>query len=234
MTISLLFPSRKRAHRAAELCRSVYATAAKQLKVEVLVRIDVDDDYESYRKVTKQYHGFCLAVGPRPVTLSGAYNELFAHSWGDIIGYLADDCVFETPGWDEIIREHFRQRPISLLSDSHTPDDPNNNAMHGFVSRKACEALGYLLPGYFEHGFADRWMLDIYKRAGAPVVFTNRYSVVHRHWHGEPQLLDDTYRTRSLEKDANGRTCDDRDRIVFDSKEPERIADAEKLKKLLK
>jgi hypothetical protein len=230
--ISLLFPSRKRAHRAAELCRSV-ARTADQSKVEVVIRIDDDDERGPYIDAENGLLMVMLFWGPRQKYLSGTYNELYKASHGDIIGYLADDVTFATPGWDEIVREHFRQHPISLLADSSNPDDPGNVPMHGFVSRRAAEAVGYLLPGCFEHGYADRWMLDLYRRAGAPVVFTNRYHIAHHHWHAEPGVFDEVYRERSLAKDAAGLTCDDRDLVTYNAKEAERIADAEKLRCLL-
>jgi hypothetical protein len=146
---------------------------------------------------------------------------------------MADDVTFATPGWDEIVREHFRRHHVSLLSDSSHPDHPGNVPMHGFVSRKACEALGYLTPPCFEHGYTDRWLLDVYRRAGAPVVFTDRYHIAHHHWHAEPGVFDEVYRERSLAKDAAGLTCDDRDKLVYDNKADERQRDAEKLRRLL-
>ena len=233
--ICLCLPSRGRPHRLATFIDSAVKTATHPVTVKLY--LDSDDDTEAYRQALAPFVGKVLMhvlIGERDTFLSRTYDCLWTSCPSNaIVGYFADDVEFVTPGWDDIVRAEFATKPVLLLSDSQTPQDPANNPMHGFVSMRACDALGYLLPGCYEHGYADRDIHDVYSRAGAPVVFTSAYSIVHRHFHGEPGLLDDVYRARSLVKDNNGMTCDDRDRLVFEAKEEERRRDAEKLRRLL-
>ncbi|MDE2010326.1 MAG: hypothetical protein KGJ09_09675 [Candidatus Omnitrophica bacterium] len=222
------------------MIQSVLDTAAAPEEVHVYVRLDSDDCGLAYAEAVGLLSknntygcGLNFYIGHRPKFLSSAYNELLMISLSPIVGFMADDIQFATKGWDEIVREYFAKQTVLLLSDSGSPNDPHNVPMHGFVSRRSCQVLGYLLPGFFEHGYADHWMLDVYRQAGARVVFTDQYRIDHHHFGPEPDKMDATYQKRSFDRDDKGRTCDDRDGIVYEFRKAERKRDAEKLRGLL-
>lgn len=230
-TISILIPSRKRVHRLGELLASLRATVPHD-GIEVIVAVDEDDDTKAYFKLlTLEYADIKskLLIGEKPKYLSTIYASMFKASSGDIICYCADDVRFETMNWDRYVRARFEREPVLLYYDA---DHSGLCPIHGFVSRIACERIGYLFPPGFEHGYIDQWLHRVYRKIdrcrGCREVVMD-----HVHWHRDPSLLDSTYRVRSMDISPDGKTCDDRDKELFEKSEAQMLADAAKLESLI-
>ncbi len=75
----------------------------------------------------------------------------------------ADDMVFETPGWDKALLEHYSKLEnkvhVYALQDSRDVD----GAPHIIVTREYIERMGYFVPPIFLHWFVDSWTVEIAK-----------------------------------------------------------------------
>lgn len=75
----------------------------------------------------------------------------------------ADDMIFDTPGWDVALLEHYASLNdkihVYALQDSRDPD----GVPHPIVTREYIETMGYFLPPIFLHWFVDQWTVDIAK-----------------------------------------------------------------------
>jgi len=223
----MLLPTRGRHHRLGKFIDSILRTANNP--IEFVFYVDQDDQptqdvLAELKRIL--FDGIKWHVGLKPIKLSDTYNVLYPLASANIICYAADDLIFHNRGWDQIVESEFAAVPdqILLLYPASQPDIP----LHGFVSRISCEVLGYFFPPYFEHGYADRWLLDIYNIANRSK-HCPALEVEHDHWHSNKDLYDQVYFERSEKLDEQGRNCDDRDLIIYDEKQNERKADGNKL-----
>lgn len=221
--ITILCPSRGRPHRLREMLDSVEDTVERPNGVEVIVGLDEDDPlkdeyYEAIDAARRPIAVWTHVGGPRPVYMSDVYNAMMAGPLfrGDVVCYCADDVQFGARGWDTYVQDAFKANPVLLLYDSG--QDRDDCPIHGFVSKASCDALGFLFPTGYEHGYVDRWLWAVYRELRRNV-WTPKVRMHHRHWHADRSGYDGTYEFRSVARDAEGRTCDDRDRIKFDSAE---------------
>ncbi len=98
--ISLLLPTRGRPGLVRRFLDSVVATAFYIDKIEVVLRVDIDD--KSRHLLDLRGVNSSLIVGA-PTTM-GEYNiQCLAKSVGQIIMLVNDDVVIRSPGWDKII-----------------------------------------------------------------------------------------------------------------------------------
>ncbi len=75
----------------------------------------------------------------------------------------ADDMVFETPGWDEALIDHYNALENKIhvyhLQDSRSSD----GNPHPIVTREYIAAMGYFISPIFLHWFVDTWTCAIAK-----------------------------------------------------------------------
>lgn len=73
----------------------------------------------------------------------------------------ADDIIFETPGWDKALLDHYNALEnkihVYALQDSRDPD----GTPHPIVTREYIDAMGYAFPPIFLHWFVDTWTVSI-------------------------------------------------------------------------
>lgn len=220
--ISLLVPSRMRVNRFNEFVSSALRLASRPEKIEICCYLD-DDDKSGYEETFPEV---LFNRGERKRILGSAYNKLVDISSGSILFYGSDDIVFESQGWDDVVRDRFDcfDDEVLLLGVRDTPE--GQVPLHGFVSRSCVELLGRLFPPYFEHGYYDFWLGDIYSRVGR-LEFVG-IKIKHKHWHSFPGFRDSVYDDRSR-KDEEGKTPDDRDLVKYEEMVSERDSDVSKL-----
>lgn len=103
---SLVFPTRERSRKLANLFGSMWETAADLSRVEVLIAVD-DDDVETHDWLDSfpwpVANGLVRAFTvPRARNFSTEYyNMLAERSCGRLIMALNDDVRFATKGWDD-------------------------------------------------------------------------------------------------------------------------------------
>jgi len=200
--ISIIFPTKNRVNNLKELFDSLNETIYDSQDVEVILYVDHDDPVtlDFVKSGLDKHIGritTSVTVGKEKVQLGETYNRAYRKAKGDIIMFAADDVRFRTKNWDKIIKQEYDkyEDKIALV---FGPDgiQPNGTlATHGFVSRKAVEAIGYVCPGGMGYNYSDNWLTDIYRKIKrlvyVPVYFE------HAHWGVGKAEYDETYRTGS-------------------------------------
>ena len=178
--ISVLLPSRGRPENLERFLASLYSTVAHQRFVEVLVRLDNDDpklgEYLKLEQPVSFYHG------PRDL-LSKNWNDIAGFAKGDIFLHAGDDITFDTPGWDQKIRDTFDRFPDRILFAYGDDLGPNGQTFgtHGFVHRRWVETVGYFLPPLFSSDWNDVWLNEVAENLGRKV-FVDGLVMEHHHY----------------------------------------------------
>jgi len=100
--ISLIMPTRERPKEALAFLTSAFLNCNKPHKIEVVIYIDDDDS--SYKNFNSPFLNTHFLTGKRqPMSL---YNKICGeNSKGDILCFVNDDIIIETPHWDARLRE---------------------------------------------------------------------------------------------------------------------------------
>ena len=83
----------------------------------------------------------------------------------DVLMWLGDDCVFRTPGWDEIMLaalEDLGGTGWVYADDKRRADVPE----HWMVSSDVVKALGWFYPPHVVHYYVDNSIAELGKRSG--------------------------------------------------------------------
>jgi len=180
--------------------------------VEALCYIsDCDHSYDGIELDAK------VVRGPRLV-FSDLWNALIPYATGDIYMQCSDDVVFRTHAWDVEVENAFASVPDRIVL-VHADDGGGNDpcfAEFPFVSREWVNAVGYFTgPGFV----ADMIGRKIY----LPHVLIEH---MHHVWGKAP--LDKTY------EENNARYREGRPDLRYQETLPQRLADAEKLRKVMR
>lgn len=191
--ISLILPSRGRPGQLLEMWHTAIETAVDPDSLEMVVRIDEDDDsYDELRSrgARKQIH---WVVGER-VKMSALWNDSYAAARGDdIFMHCADDIRFRTPAWDLHVETAFNRIDdrIGFVYGRDGGHDQNLGT-HGFLSRQWIDTVGYFLPPYFSCDYADTWLNEVSEKIGrrvyVPEILTEH---MHPSWGKGP--IDQTH-----------------------------------------
>lgn len=198
--ISILIPTRNRPNSLRNVLNSFRETTYSLSQVEFLLYIDDDDRLTCVDSIYKQFPFLNMKhrVGPRVYPLSNLYNILFSHCSGSIVGYWGDDAVMLSEMWDMTVRHEFSRFSDEVLLVYPPDTKPERDfALHGWLSRKSIETVGFLFPPYFEGQCDDRWITEVYKALGRAVCVDIKID------HRRVSESRETYRT----KDKNWKSC---------------------------
>lgn len=162
------------------------------------LRIAVDDDdpkLDEYRELCAEYdeeYWVRFHFGPR-LRMNGTLNEC-VKQYGlthEVIGFMGDDHLPETDGWDETITQIIKNKEAHVV---YGNDTIQGSALPTavFMSGKIPKTLGYMAPPRLIHLYMDNFWLELGKRVGVKYL----PDVVIRHVHPITQRVewDDTYR----------------------------------------
>jgi hypothetical protein len=206
MGISLLIPTRGRPESMERFARSVDTTVSCPENVEIVFGIDKEDT-DSFAKATYLSKALRIAIHAKEmapwhdgeVNLASYWNQCYASSKYDIIGYFGDDVIFRTESWDLLVKKVLDQDHTLMLS---------CNGLHHpqFSLWGNGGAVGYLffthkqvhnLFGYYLHESLRRYCMDtvlefIYKKANR---FCYREDLVTEHLMALvfPDKVDETH-----------------------------------------
>lgn len=159
MSILAICPSRERPTRAAATYKSFLDTKAG-LKTDLLFALDEDDP------TLPEYRDLPAAVFPK-TTMVNSMNRAVAMEVDDydIIGFVGDDCLFRTPGWDEIFEATLKEHGPGIVygNDCGRKDFPGT---HPFVSSSIIKVLGWFWQPSMRHLYVDYVLRDIGKGVG--------------------------------------------------------------------
>lgn len=226
-TISILLPSRGRPASVDRLASSVYETATYPRQVEMVVVNDFDEPFfGGYSAVYEKWPQIRPRLVQRTV-LSDLWNRAYERSSGSIVMHCGDDVVFQTPGWDVVVREAFEASDDKILFVYGDDLGPNGKTFgtHGFIHRRWVDAVGYFLPPIFSCDWADVWLNDVAeqidRKALLPIV------TEHLHYTFGKSERDQTHH----EREERGQ----KDDVValYKNTKADRVKDASKLKEAM-
>jgi glycosyltransferase involved in cell wall biosynthesis len=220
--ISILIPTMNRPENIKRIYKSAMATADPD-NIEFVIYIDEDD--RSYDGI--EFKRLRKVIGPR-IVLSEMWNKCYEVATGPIFMHCGDDIIFRTQGWDKIVEETFESFPDNIVFVFGNDGSPHNGSFgtHGFIHKDWVDAVGYFVPPYFSSDFNDTWLNDVARMIGRH----QHIPILTEHMH--PDLdkgpLDITHKERieRHQKDNVGE--------IYTNKLPERQADADKLKAVMK
>ena len=171
MNFSVILNTRKRPMYLDSAIASVIETADNPDLVDFWVRYDNDDELTAQYVKTDPYNirKVKFLSGPRPNNLHKELNLLAASSSGQYILVFNDDCVMQTSGWDThacAFLDNSFQDGICYGQTSDTSADKPQGAEYSsfpIISRKAFNALGYLMKEEFVGLGGDSSIYRIYK-----------------------------------------------------------------------
>ncbi len=159
--VSVLIMSR---WRPASLERMLVSLTRSE-RIEILVRIDADDDNANAYRVVCDAHGAALYVEQRPLTLGEGFNSLAARCTGDVLIALPDDYEIVQDDWAErLMAAAETLGPAGFIS----PRDPTHPGFTSMIAvpRKTYEALGYIIAPHFPFWFGDTWWDELREMTG--------------------------------------------------------------------
>lgn len=196
--VSILCPSRGRPALALKM-----ATTAREKAngpVEILLYIDADDPCkEEYAQISDVR----LFVGRKQRTVGEAWNYLANRCEGNYLMMGNDDLVFETPGWDSILRAKTAeyQDGIYVAWFDDGTGKAKQRCAFPIVSRRWYETLGSFTPECFNFLWHDTWVTDVGRRLNR-LLHIPEVLVEHRHFSVGKALKDDTYQRHREGKEA--------------------------------
>lgn len=213
--ISVLVPSRGRPKSFNRMYDSLMETVTYQRHVEIVAWIDEDDEtYRSYPvaypfretrgEEIEQQSRIRYLRGPRQL-LSSCWNDCYAASRGEILMHCGDDITFNTPGWDQRVREEFEKLPdrIGLVYGDDLSTNFPDLATHGFLHRRWVDTVGYFLPPLFSSDWNDVWISEVAKKVGRTVPIGD-VVIEHHHYTFGKAERDQTHAEREERGIADG------------------------------
>jgi len=215
---------------------SAFHHAVRPDKCEIIARVDLDDEQlGGYRELEavlgpRQIPAFTLLVGPRDLCLSNLWNECWgaAHAQAEIFMMGADDLVFRSPRWDEMLREAFYLYP-DRIAFVYGRDSIQNEALgtHGAIHKHWVDTVGYFVPPLFEADCNDSWLHEVSEIIGRKH-FIPDLETEHLHASSGKSPRDATH------DEQRARRVQFRIDEKWHSTAPLRRADAEKLQSFIK
>lgn len=224
-TISLLVPTRGRPDSFYEMVESARRLAVYPRSIEVVAYIDRDDpariEYLNMQQPVR------LLTGER-MLLSVCWNECYLSSKGELLMHMGDDVLFQTDGWDQIVREAFRSVPDRILFAYGDDLGPNGKVFgtHGVMHRRWVETLGYFVPPLFSSDWNDVWLNEVAEKIGRKQLLP--FVTEHLHYTFGKMDRDQTHADREERGERDG-VVD-----LYKSTAEERARDAEKLRSVMK
>jgi hypothetical protein len=222
--ISLVCPTRGRPAKFASMVATAHRTASYDLRVEVVAYLDDDDPTAARYRAFDYPLPTKLVVGER-CTLTDAWNRAAERASGDVWMLAADDLRFRTPDWNVIVEGALRGAypdgiGLAYGRDGHADE---RMATHPFVTRRWVEVVGRFTPPHFVADYVDLWLHDVAQRVDR-CLYLPGLLVEHMHPAFGKGEWDDTHAER-LERAAGANLPQ-----LWDELEPERAAEAERLK----
>ena len=165
--ISILLPTRGRPQMLSQVFASLEQTIAKKKQVAVWLYIDEDDRLTRDAIDAGQYNGFTFGIhwviGERAAGLGEIHNLTWqaCTSGSGIFMLHADDTLFITPGWDDIIRAAFNKYPDRILSAHPHDPDLHEPTFQMILSAEWLAVARRFSTAYFPFWFDDIWLDQI-------------------------------------------------------------------------
>lgn len=170
--ICLIMATRGRPEMLAEVFAALKTHTAQMEKVSLWLYVDqddaitrkaIDDGRLNDAGIRVHWH-----IGAQTSGLCETQHTLWHNSGrtAEIYMVLADDVLFDTPGWDDIIRVTSTKHPDGIFL--ACPFDPMSadTSTYPIFGWRWLETLQKIFPGHFPYWYDDRWVHQIGEMAG--------------------------------------------------------------------
>jgi len=190
--ILIVMPTRGRPGRLVEAVASIFNNSSG--KADILICYDDDDvtrmDPYPIPVVLQPYFHVMTVVGPRRSFVEWVNIGVMAHvNDYDWVAWGADDVVFKTPEWDQLVLGVKVPGAVAYGRDGiHNRNWPT----HPFVDAVIPRALGYLIHPALKHYYADNWLADVSQHLNSAVYLEELFTE-HNHPTMAKCKTDQTY-----------------------------------------
>jgi len=165
--ICLIMATRGRPESLAQVFAALKTNTAQKEKVSLWLYVDADDSVTrkaiddgrlSDPGIQLHWH-----IGPQTPGLCETQHTLWRNSGhtAEIYMIIPDDLHFDTPGWDDIIREAAVKHPDGIfLAGAHDPMT-TDTCTYPIFGWRWLETLQHIFPGHFPYWYDDRWVHQI-------------------------------------------------------------------------
>jgi hypothetical protein len=190
MKIGMLIPSRERLNLKLTLISSIITSVDDINNVNLYFGIDDDDPTrETAMKICEAIpfvHFVPIHNDGKFIGLGKMWNELARNCDDEIFGYLGDDMIFKTPGWDTQILEEFNSDnlPEDKIKAVHCYDGQRPNgelAVNAFIHRKYMDVVGYFIREEFLINWSDQWLHQMFSSFDR-LKYRKDIHIHHNHW----------------------------------------------------
>lgn len=233
--ISILVPSRERLNLKLTLISSIITTVSDINNVELIFGVDEDDPtLEITNKIAEAIPFVKIKTiqnNNKFIGINKIWNVLYPEAVGNILGYIGDDMIFRTPGWDKEIINEFTENQndkdniklVHCFDGFRTQDEICVNA---FIHKDFTKIIGYLCREEFLINWSDQWLYQTFKPFDR-VKYRPDIHIHHNHW---------IYGQRQKDNVANRMLSDNHDKIsdeLWHKLAQERVNDVIKISKYL-
>jgi glycosyltransferase involved in cell wall biosynthesis len=223
--LSIIFPTRNRPANVTRFVDSIFDTASNVSDIELCIYLDDDDVVsipvieETAKRINTQALQGNIKIG------SHMYNELYRIATGDLFMFAADDIVFRTKGWDDIVKQKFNEVADKILF-VYGEDGFQRGRIgtHGFIHANWIDAVGYVLPPKLASSYTDEWITELSERVGRKCYLPDLL-IEHLHPAVGKAPVDNTYSGRT---EIQGNLA-----AVYKSLESDRVKDAALLQEFI-
>jgi hypothetical protein len=155
MKIAVILPTRGRPEKAWEAAQSALATS-RLPSTAVYPVFDQDDPRLPEYEALFPLAGYIVCPGNMIQRTNVA--ALQVADWYDAIGWMADDNLMRTPGWDIRVARTLEQDGILFanLNDQFWSEMfPNDKPVNTYVRSSVVKALGWFANPHEEHHYMD-------------------------------------------------------------------------------
>ena len=202
-------PARERINLNLTLISSIITTVDDINNVTLYIGIDDDDPTRDIQiKIAKAIpfikfipihnEGKFLGLGRMWNILARSCSE-------DIFGYIGNDMIFRTPGWDtKIINKFKNECPKDNIMLYHCDDGYRHGdlCVNAFVHRQYMNVVGYFIREEFLINWSDRWLHQMFG-AFNRIEYIPDILIEHNHWVFGKRKIDNTGK-RMGEADQGG------------------------------
>ncbi len=170
--ICLIMATRGRPEMLAEVFAALKTHTAQKEKVSLWLYVDEDDFITRKAIDDGKLNGAGIRLHWHIGGQTSGLGEMQQTLWeisgrtAEIYMVLGDDVRFDTPGWDDMLREVSSRFPDGIFLAS--PHDPMtaDTCTYPVFGWRWLETLRKIFPGHFPFWYDDRWVHQIGEMAG--------------------------------------------------------------------
>jgi len=191
MKFTFVFPTRGRLEKLKRTLESIDDTCSDLSKVQVVIAVD-KDERDLYAIETNP--PLEVLVCERQDRFSSYFNKLLPLVKGDAVWVWSDENVMSTKNWDRVIEKAVRKSKFKdvwfaapctfyvkkdgRIAGSLNPVTRKMFTCFPVISRKACEALGFIITPKLRYWGADLYMNMLFDKVGRVIKLEEKVGVL--------------------------------------------------------